>query len=391
MRDPNLGTRTGKGEACWHDADDFPRRPVQKKAPPQNIGIASEAAAPKLVAHDRDLRRSRVILLLAKRTAKERGYAEHFEQRRRHCRGVDANGLADFRQAYRKTTVRQTDFREGFREPAIDGIGRVGLFDLGYANPVAGMPEPVELLRPLERKRREEHRVHHAENGGIGADSEGKGQDRDRAETRAPQQFTPDEANLLADRYHGKSNGKTLPKVPAKGARSRPADPHATSRFFGNGKLAMLFVQLFERLKDIARELRGAPVAHVDEDRKVLVRGGEVVVHSMIHAQKVMRPLLVEIEELQRDADRVAEPELPLIGQMIFEREHRSRLAQKIILAETEKVEESIRRAVESHMVIGNVQVAVIVNPFRLDLSRPKLHHPRDSIRPQAVIKIEAQ
>ena len=101
--------------------------------------------------------------------------------------------------------------------------------------------------------------------------------------------------------------------------------------------------------------------------KKMLAGGGEVVFLRVEHAQKVVDPLVIEIEKLRANPERFALSKLALIGEPILEREHRSRSSSHGLLAQTELFEPAIRRAIERHVVIGDVHVPVVVDPRRLD------------------------
>ena len=89
------------------------------------------------------------------------------------------------------------------------------------------------------------------------------------------------------------------------------------------------------------------------------------VLFAVKHAKKVVNPFVVEVDQLERDPYRVALFELALVRHAVLECEHRARLAVQVVLAEPDRFQEPIGRAVECHVVVRHVHVAVVVDPVR--------------------------
>jgi hypothetical protein len=126
-------------------------------------------------------------------------------------------------------------------------------------------------------------------------------------------------------------------------------------------------------------EGRGAPRAHIDEDRKVLAGRHEDAFLGVEHPKKVMNALFVEVEELTGDPERVALAKLALIGEVVFECKHRALTAARGLFPQPEVFQQAIRRPVEGHMVVGNVQMAVVIRPLAHHPFFEKIHGSYDS------------
>ena len=62
-----------------------------------------------------------------------------------------------------------------------------------------GLPDHDQLVRALERNRREQDAVHHAEDGGVGADPEGQGDHRREREARVAPEAADGEGEIATD------------------------------------------------------------------------------------------------------------------------------------------------------------------------------------------------
>ncbi len=102
-------------------------------------------------------------------------------------------------------------------------------------------------------------------------------------------------------------------------------------------------------------------------NRQQLVGRRPVARRRMVHLVKEMQPLGVGIDQLRGDAQHVALFDLALVGHMGLE--HIDRMIGPLSIggADSDMVEQSIGGAVEHQHVIGDVHVAVIVDPRRLD------------------------
>ena len=105
--------------------------------------------------------------------------------------------------------------------------------------------------------------------------------------------------------------------------------------------------------------------------RQRLGRGGEppVDVTDLLEAAE---PLLVMVEHLEGDVDGVAEMQLLHVADMDFGRVDRHAALARIGGAGAKQVERLVHAAVEEHVVVGHVEMAVVVDPVRLDLHRAR-------------------
>jgi D-lactate dehydrogenase (cytochrome) len=118
---------------------------------------------------------------------------------------------------------------------------------------------------------------------------------------------------------------------------------------------------------DIGGEGCGAAGRHVDMDADRFARRRNEVVFGVDQRLEGVQPLGVMVEILRVDRNRVARLQLAEVGDMGFEGEHRGVAGGAIVAADAERGEELVERPVEEDMIIGQIEMAVIVDPGGLD------------------------
>ncbi len=118
---------------------------------------------------------------------------------------------------------------------------------------------------------------------------------------------------------------------------------------------------------DLAREGDGLAGGHVDMQRHVLRGGGDPAFGSVEQLLEVVHPLAVVFEQLERDAHRVAGMKLAQVAHMHLGGEARVPAGLDVVEPATDELEGLVHRAIEQHVIIGHVEMAVIVDPARLD------------------------
>ena len=87
----------------------------------------------------------------------------------------------------------------------------------------------------------------------------------------------------------------------------------------------------------------------------------------MVHAMEEMHPLGVPVQHLRGDAQRIAEPHFPVVGQMCFEGEHHAAPTGDIGRIATQLAAQRLGRLIEGVQIVRDVHVPVVVDPLRQD------------------------
>ena len=164
----------GKTEAAGHDADHLAGPAVDQDRPAHEPGVAPVAALPEPVADDHHRVRARLLLFRSEVPAEDRIRAQGRE-------GVDGDG--GDAHAHRVPVPREVGLVGGPRRHLAEGgqapvVEHLVLADprLVEAGPAA--PDHDAGVRSVVGEGPDEHRVHHAEEGGGRADAESE---RERA------------------------------------------------------------------------------------------------------------------------------------------------------------------------------------------------------------------
>jgi hypothetical protein len=201
--DPEIRIGLREREAGRHDADDRGGHPVEEDASPHDLRVAGEGALPQAVADDERADVPGQILVRAEGAAHE---------------GLDADRA---REGVCRVRRRRA---EG---PVARGEGRARDLVAGDRLVAAAVAQEIEVLRrrdpePVELHRGElgvelhelpgvgegegpqDHRVHHAEDGGHRADPQPEGQDGDGGEGGILEYQAGGEAKVAKDFGHGR-------------------------------------------------------------------------------------------------------------------------------------------------------------------------------------------
>ena len=117
---------------------------------------------------------------------------------------------------------------------------------------------------------------------------------------------------------------------------------------------------------DVPRERRDLLRRHVDVQRHVLGGRRDPAVGRVEELLEVVDALGVVVEQLERHAHRIAFVDLAQVAHVGFRREGRVLLRVEIVLTDAEQFVGLVDAAVEQHVVVGHVEVAVVVDPLRL-------------------------
>src|SRR5436305_1897802 len=82
---------------------------------------------------------------------------------------------------------------------------------------------------------------------------------------------------------------------------------------------------------------------------------------------EIVHSLGVKVEQLEGDAHRVAGVELAQVADMYLGSEAGMTAVFHVVGAAADQLEGLVDRAVEQHIVVGHVEMAIIVNPAGLD------------------------
>ena len=204
------------GEALRHHPHDLGRYAVDRDLLPDRVVAAAEALAPQPVADDRDLAAAWVVLVGPEGAAERGAHTEEVEQRGADLGGVEPHGLP---------LAGEDDAGPGDRGRVRQ---RLALFlDVGEVRPRHRRPaafgeviDPHEPLRVLVRQGLEQHAVHDAEDGAVGADAQRQRQHGDGGERGALDQAAEGVANVLAKGIHRGMNGaRCVPNAVTAGRR----------------------------------------------------------------------------------------------------------------------------------------------------------------------------
>src|SRR5690242_1342867 len=205
---PYLYIHIGKLEPGRHHPHDGEAAAVERDRLPQNIGIAAEARDPEPVAQEGE---RRALVGGGEPTTDLGTGREHGQQVGRDRRGLDLARVSGTGEVV-ALRGRGPDTREVVRQRA--QVVQVRKRD---AEPHALEPRGHNLHEPVRfrvRQRPEQHAVNGAEDGRVGADAEGEGEDGDGREGGALGERTDGVAQVLEQRLHVR-----LPRFGVRGPR----------------------------------------------------------------------------------------------------------------------------------------------------------------------------
>ena len=106
---------------------------------------------------------------------------------------------------------------------------------------------------------------------------------------------------------------------------------------------------------------------HVDIERHVLGSGRQPAFLGVMKLLEIVHALVIEAEQLEGDAHRRVDQKLAQIAHMHFGGESRVLAGLDVAEAEAEQLIDLVDGAIEQHIVVGHVEMAVVVDPAGLD------------------------
>ncbi len=198
-RHPNLALIEQRIERRRHDPDHRRGLPIEGELLAYQRGIGMEAVAPQALA-DHDYVVAAPLLLVVSKTAP--GERRHAERRKKVC------CHASSAHALRHIGRREVEARRGegckFFE---DSVLRADVAEVADGNSAAIPAAPLFLqqhdpLWLLHGKRPQQHRIHHAEDGSVGADAQREREDGNHGKRRALAEQAPTVANVVEESGH---------------------------------------------------------------------------------------------------------------------------------------------------------------------------------------------
>ncbi len=187
-----------QGEAFGQDSHHFRRRAVQGDDPADHRGIAAVSALPGPMIQDHDSRAARRVLLGNEQAPERRLHPQHGEKIRRDAQHahplrleragevlIAADGDRHLLEA--RVAIPDVEVLSG-REPV--------LRDVEAGRPV---PQNHQALGVGVRQRPQEQRAGHAEDRGVGPDSDGDGDHRNQGKGGALEETPQGKANVLKE------------------------------------------------------------------------------------------------------------------------------------------------------------------------------------------------
>ena len=178
-------------------ADHGVRLPVQGQRPPEDAGVAAEAALPEPVRQDDDPA-ARTVLFRQERPAVRGPDPERLEETLGDQRRVEHLGLAVPGEIERVRLDRRHLLEAGRLLAPVQEVGR-RRFGRHVAVVRIGLPQRHEAVGFRKRRRLEQHRVDHREDRRGRADRQRQGEDRGRREPRLPAQEPDAETGVLEE------------------------------------------------------------------------------------------------------------------------------------------------------------------------------------------------
>ena len=119
--------------------------------------------------------------------------------------------------------------------------------------------------------------------------------------------------------------------------------------------------------------------------RHVLRGGRDPAFLGVEQLFEAVHALVVEIQKLEGDAHRIAGVQLAQVAHVHLGGEERELAFLDVVGAAAEQLEHFVDGAIEQHIVIGHVEMAVVVDPGRLDP-----HHRGDEGRKEQRFEVDA-
>jgi hypothetical protein len=172
---------------------------------------------------------------------------------------------------------------------------------------------------------------------------------------------------ISIQRWHSRGRSATGPG-PAEGQNSGIIrDPAWRYGGLRQRQLGVGGLHLGEGSRDVGGEGRGLAGRYVNMQRHVLGGGRHPALGGVKQLLEEMQPLGVVVEELKGHPHRVARMQLAQVAHVHLGGEAGLPACLHIIGAAAQKLERLVHRPIEQNVVVGHVEMAVIVDPRRLD------------------------
>ena len=198
-----------EAHALGDDADDGVRLPVEEDGSPDDAGVGVEAAAPGPLGED-DL--TAAVDPRAEPAAEHRLEADDAEEIAGDDHAVDAHRPLVAGDVEGGVAVSGDSAQRGHAGSPLHDVrarGRVLLAGLDLL--VVDRDQPIGVV---EGQGPEEHRVHDAEDGGVGSDAERQRDDRDEREAGSLDEGAPGDPEVGEESGHGGDGCKRYSGVP---------------------------------------------------------------------------------------------------------------------------------------------------------------------------------
>ena len=193
---------------------------IEARALTDDVAPAAESLAPQRVADHGDARSAVHLVRGGERTAKHRLHAEHVEEVRVDHRSRQPVRLIGGRERdARRAKAGETGEAVMARAP-VEKVRRVGAVET-LSRQAIGAADQDEIAGARKRQRTQQHRVDHAEDGGVRADADGDRQDGEQRERRRATERAGGIAQILPQQ---------VDHLVPRGAPHRSADTLAPSR-----------------------------------------------------------------------------------------------------------------------------------------------------------------
>ncbi len=130
----------------------------------------------------------------------------------------------------------------------------------------------------------------------------------------------------------------------------------------------MTVQHLLDARADIGRKRRNFASRHIDMNCHVLGGRREPTLGGVPQFLEGMQTFFICRDQQDGNLHRVPEMDFPQIAHVALGRERRAVACLHIVGADAQFQPELVDRAIEHDIVIGHVEMAVIVDPLRLDL-----------------------
>ena len=120
-----------------------------------------------------------------------------------------------------------------------------------------------------------------------------------------------------------------------------------------------------ETRQDLARHRRRTTGGAAHVQRHQLVGRRQPALVRVVHRVEIVDALVVVGEQPRREAQRIAGPDLAVVGHVRLQTERRDRARGAVRGVEPHPGEELVGRVVEDDEVVAHVHVLVVIDPLR--------------------------